>query len=119
MTDMEKIVYKSKKMYSMLSIKLRNELLRSITTDAIAERLGKDQILRLGNPGRLYAISDTKRQKIFKSILESDETLTVMRENSRFLVHMDTVVFKIIFDIMKEHLKTNTEVLKIYPEYFI
>jgi len=118
MTNLEKIVHKSKKMYSMLSPKLRNELIRSITTDAIAERLGKDKILRNGNAARLYAISDSKRQKIFQSILEKDE-LAAMRENSRFLVHMDTVVFKIMFDIMKEHLKTNTEVLKMYPEYFI
>jgi len=113
------IISKSQKLFSMLSPKLRNELLRSITSINMEKKLKTDKITRKANPARLYAISDSKRQEIFKDILECDSVDNVLEKHKKFLRHMDTIVFKAMFDMMRDHLRLNSNVISMYPEYFI
>ena len=118
MTKIEEIITKTKKLYDELSHRHQQELVRSITDERLRVAL-QDPKKQFGHEGRIWAISNSKRQFILSDVLGSSQPMVSLQTHKKYIRHMDTAVFKVIFDIMKEQLKYNSEVINKYPELFI
>lgn len=119
LSNFEDYVIKTQKLFAELEPKIRNETIRAVTTIKIEEKLPKIRGSHFSNHGRLYAITDSKRQKILKEILELKDLTCMTKETKKFLRHMDAAVFKVIFSIIKEKLRLNKDIVSKYPEFFI
>jgi len=52
-------------------------------------------------------------------VFNSHQPISRLLEHKKYIRHLDTAVFKVIFDIIKEQLKYNSMVINKYPELFI
>lgn len=119
MTKMEDLIIKIRNLFTELTTAEQHVLIRAVTTDKIEQTLPKIKNSHYDNHGRLYAISDSKRQKILTEIFMGNDYRATIKTNSRHFRHLDTVVFKVLFGIILYHLRFNTPIIEKYPEYFI
>ncbi len=119
MTKLELIIIKTRNLFNELSKKEQHELIRSITADKIEEYLPKKNGSHYGNHGRLYALTDSKRQKLLIQFFMDADYSSAINTNAKHMRHLDTAVFKVMFVIIQQHLRYNTMVIEKYPEYFI
>ena len=119
MTKMEDLILKIRNLFAELTTSEQHMLIRAVTTDKIEQTLPKIKNSHYDNHGRLYAISDSKRQKILTEIFMGNDYRATIKTNSRHFRHLDTVVFKVLFGIILYHLRFNTPIIEKYPEYFI
>jgi len=117
-TKLEDILIKIKKLYDELSPRHQQELIRSVTDDKLRIAL-QDPKKQFSNEGRIWAISNAKRQSILTDVFNSPQPMTSLLHHKKYIRHMDTAVFKVVFAIIKEQLKYNSMVINKYPELFI
>ena len=122
MTKLIETITKIKTLYSLLPDKKRGELLRLITThnlETIAKSEEKKKTTPVNFNTGLYAVSDSKRIKIVKELLESDDLKQTIYDNSKHMRFLNTQTFKFILILIKKELGRNSEIVSLYPEFFI
>lgn len=112
------VIENCKKLYLSFPENKRAEVLRLITTNQLEQNSHKVNHKFNGEAG-FSAISNKLREKILKDLFEAETIQEGIKKNQRHFRHLDIYIFKIIFEIFKDHLGKNSEIVNKCPELFI